>query len=83
MRVGITNIVVRPFVVLMIIWHYCIDNRKLQRLYTLILKVTGAAGLIYLRLNGGYSSVASKNAYAVTRQSQRITPTTKSNRDLG
>src|SRR5712692_9543130 len=32
---------------------------------------------------GGYLSVTSRNAYAITRFSQRMTPSTKSNRRLG
>ena len=36
-----------------------------------------------LRLNGGYSSVVSKAAYAITRNDHRITPTTKSNSPFG
>jgi hypothetical protein len=35
------------------------------------------------RVNGGYSSVVSKAAYAITRNDQRITPTTKSNSPFG
>ena len=35
------------------------------------------------RLNGGYRSVTSRNAYAVTRRLQRMTPVTKSNMPRG
>lgn len=36
-----------------------------------------------LRVNGGYSSVVSKTAYAKTLNDHRITPTTKSNSPFG
>jgi hypothetical protein len=35
------------------------------------------------RVNGGYSSVVSKAAYAMTLNDHRITPTTKSNNPFG